>query len=80
MALSAAGSPLVAGGAMRDPTMDKTTSIRVERPFFYQGKRKDIGQVFDVPAALAAELITANKARRADPVVEPEPRKAKTKE
>ena len=40
--------------------------IRVNRPFMYENKRREIGDVFTVPAMLYAELVTANKCELAD--------------
>lgn len=36
--------------------------IRVERAFRYEGTRREIGEVFEVSAPFAAELVAARKA------------------
>jgi hypothetical protein len=40
--------------------------IRVNRPFLYEGKRREIGEELVVTAQLASELSSANKAESAD--------------
>lgn len=58
--LTASGSPLVAG----TPSTMATTShrkIRVNRPFMFEGKRREIGDELVVPSMLYAELVTARK-------------------
>ena len=62
--LVAQGSPLVAGA----PTHMATQShkkIRVNRPFIFEGKRREVGEEFAVPALLYAELVTAAKCESA---------------
>lgn len=63
--LTASGSPLVAG----TPSNMATTShrkIRVNRPFMFEGKRREIGDEIVVPSMLYAELVTANKCELAE--------------
>jgi hypothetical protein len=72
MALLAAGSPLVAGGAV--PVM-ATRYVRVVRSFFHQGVPQPVGAVIEVPRFIAAEAIHCGKAVAAEkpvPVVVPE--------
>ena len=63
MALLAAGSPLVAGGAV--PVM-ATRYVRVVRSFFHQGVPQPVGAVIEVPRFIAAEVIHCGKAVAAE--------------
>lgn len=60
--LAASGSPLVAGTRAQPPM--KTVQIQVTRAFLIGGKPQAVGTVVEVPAPLAAELVSANKAER----------------
>ena len=64
--LSAAGadaSALVAGTTLNteNHTM-KMLTVRVMRPFYYQGKPQPVDELLEVPGAFATELIAAQKA------------------
>lgn len=61
--LSAAGSPLVAGGA---PSPMSTKHIEVIRPFYFGGKPLKVGAVVEVESRFASELVCANKAKFVD--------------
>jgi hypothetical protein len=63
MVLLAAGSPLVAGGAVSEM---KTQTIKVVRAFFVDGKVQPVGAVIDVPAWVAAEAVYCGKAVRTE--------------
>ena len=58
--LNACGSPLVAGTPSTMAT-NAHRKIRVNRPFMYEGKRREIGDELTVPVALYFELVTARK-------------------
>lgn len=47
-------------------TQVQSIKVRVNRPFMYDGKRREVGEELSAPIALAAELFTAHKAERAD--------------
>lgn len=68
MPLTAASAQALVGGAPQDTMATQAQQIkcRVNRPFLYEGKRREVGDELAVPAALAAELFTANKAERCD--------------
>ncbi len=56
-----------------------TQSIKVVRPFWFGGKQRQAGTVFDVPAGAAAELVAMGKATKHDlqptkPAPKPEPK------
>jgi hypothetical protein len=63
--LEASGSPLVSGAPSNMATAAHR-KIRVNRPFMYEGKRREIGEEFAVPAMLYAELVTARKCELAE--------------
>ncbi len=64
MALSAAGSPLVAGGGRAQEKGNmKTMEVEVVRAFFYKGEPTKVGTKIEVPAIFGAELIAAKKAK-----------------
>lgn len=45
----------------------KTETVKVLRPFFWQGKPTKVGDILaEVPATFAAELVSAKKAERVD--------------
>lgn len=44
----------------------QSIKVRVNRPFIYEGKRREVGEELSAPVALAAELFTAHKAERSD--------------
>lgn len=47
--------------------------IKVVRPFWFGGKQRQAGTVFDVPAGAAAELVAMGKATKYDPPPLPKP-------
>lgn len=68
MALSAAGSALVAGGVSpEENAMSKMVSVEVVRAFYYNGAPTRVGSVIEVPVTFAAELIAARKAKAHEP-------------
>lgn len=76
--LSAAGSPLVAGGASPNPMATKqpqTLWVEATRAFMRDGKPVAIGTVLEVPYIVGVELLATNKARRSQA---PEPPKSHT--
>lgn len=77
--MAAANNPLVAGGGA--PSASKAIRIRVLRAFLLRTDRVEVGTVLEVPRALGAELISANKAERATdaPLTEAKPAKAAAK-
>lgn len=44
------------------PSMQVTKHIRVDRPFMYEGTRREVGEVFEVQGPFAAELVASRKA------------------
>ena len=74
--IAAANNPLAAGGAHG---AQKAIRIRVLRAFLLRTDRVEVGTVLEVPAALSAELISANKAQRTnDPIGEPKAKKSES--
>lgn len=59
--LTASGSPLVAGTPSTTMATQAHRKIRVNRPFMYEGKRREIGDELAVPVQLYSELVTARK-------------------
>lgn len=68
MAISAQTSALVAGG-MRAPATNAAppVAVRILRGVLLGGARTEPGTVLQLDPLLAAQLINAGKARRADP-------------
>lgn len=66
--LTTRGSPLVAGAVLANTmaTQAQHRKIRVNRPFIYEGRRREVGEEFPVPTPLAFELYTARKAESTD--------------
>jgi hypothetical protein len=62
--LTASGSPLVVGA--QPMATQAHRKIRVNRPFIYEGRRREIGEEFTVPTMLYAELVTAAKCELAE--------------
>lgn len=48
--------------------------IKVVRPFWFGGKQRQAGTVFDVPAGAAAELVAMGKATKYDPPPKAQPK------
>jgi len=68
MALLATGSALVAGSCQE--TEMATRQIKVVRSFYVSGKPTKVGDVLDVSASFAQELISARKAEPVEPKAE----------
>jgi len=68
MPLSTANAGSLVGGmpAKTMATQPAHRKIRVNRPFIYEGKRREIGEEFPVPTLLYAELATAAKCELAE--------------
>lgn len=75
MVMLSAGSSLVAGSVTGAEAM-ANQSIKVARPFWFGGKQRFAGTVFEVPATAAAELVAMGKATKCDPqpAAKPAPR------
>ena len=71
MALSAIGSPLVAGSATTGDEM-QTKTIRATRAFYHRGKLIKIGDVIDMPMVLALEMRAANKGEIIEAIKKPD--------
>ena len=71
MALSAIGSPLVAGSVQSGGEMQIKT-IRAKRAFYHQGKLIKIGDVIDMPMVLALEMRAANKGEIIEAIKKPD--------
>ena len=63
--LTASGSPLVAG-TLTNMATQAHRKIRVNRPFYYEGKLRPVGEEFTVPTLLYSELVTARKCELAE--------------
>ncbi|MBK9704788.1 MAG: hypothetical protein IPO75_15845 [Betaproteobacteria bacterium] len=73
MVMLSANSVLVAGSVAGEPPM-ANQQIKVVRPFWFGGKQRQAGTVFDVPAGAAAELVAMGKAVKHEPPPKPAPR------
>ncbi len=65
--LTASGSALVSGAS--PSAMEKTTQVKVLRPFLIKTERQEVGAVLTVPRILATELASANKVELLKPAV-----------
>lgn len=69
MVLSAKDSALVAGSAVPQGGEMKTVRIKVLRPFYTSRKLRNVGDVIEVSAPFANELVSNNKAEVTDATV-----------
>jgi hypothetical protein len=83
MPLSAAGSALVAGSSQEkdmqaQQNQPKTSSVRVLRAFYFNGKPVKVNETLDLPRLFALEMRAAHKVEiiEAKPETKPEPVKA----
>lgn len=47
-------------------TQPSHRKVRINRPFFMEGKRREVGEEVSLPLALASELMTARKVEPAE--------------
>lgn len=74
MALTAAGSPLVAGSSMENAmTIQPTQRVKVLRPFYFDKKLQEKDKELDLPRTFAIEVRDANKAEFVDRPVQKGP-------
>jgi hypothetical protein len=67
MALTAAGSALVAGSTQENHMQLQVTKVRVVRAFYFDKKPTTVGTVVELPKIFASEMIAAKKAEPHDP-------------
>jgi hypothetical protein len=78
MPLTAAGSALVAGSSQEkdmqaQPQQPKTSSVRVLRAFYFNGKPVKVNETLDLPRLFAIEMVAAHKVELIEPKGEDRP-------
>jgi len=73
MALTAAGSALVAGSSQENTMQVQSQEVRVLRAFYFKGEPQKVGTKVTLPKILAIEVRAANKAEFVDEKTETAP-------